>query len=699
MTGLVNSLMENFYIPPIILNGKETRVIEGDRSTTKTIYVCVDGKQRLSSVRAFIKGMVPCHDHRGEKWWFSNDAGKRRNVLPEATQRTFLNKDFVAYQFEELSQEQEEDLFARVQMGMTLSAAEKMRASSGPWQELARLFVEDFPTVYDLMKDRARAKDFQLTLSCFSQIVEVMHPSASNGVPIMKTNHSALPKFLSNKGIVDDGIKSHLASVWNTFEELIALEPDTFTNANKYLGGVQTFAPVEMVAVTVLISMYSDTRNNRLLLGDIRALREELRKHFVDLRLNLPTWKFLWEYLDDLEGIRGAVDGSTISRPRMDPILAYSPAAVPPPTVTSAGSTGAKDVARRGGPLMVPASTAAPNATPTAASKRKSATEGSSRNKVAAPVLQPVDGEITSGIATSPSLIRSPKRQRTGHGPSLSMPGQITGDSTIQSSRADATVHFPQDMMSPTDVEQSLFVPEATPENNMVLSQRPMILQTTPIQQGERDTHGTCVLSIGSSQRLPSKPPLPSQVRHDRVSELHGYRTSASTPPAYGRSYGVVASPQPPGAAPYNSPYTKIGVGAYVPRNIEDQWEDIIARSTSPQVTPSTSSAPPRTQDKLKSTGRMPAQIRETIDLTEDTAIELVEPDLVERERQNLLSSFKGRSTASKQPQRSAAPAVAPPSATMVRPSLVESGTNREDALPMLNNPYARFKNQSLGHS
>jgi hypothetical protein len=33
---------------------------------------------------------------------------------------------------------------------------------------------------------------------------------------------------------------------------------------------------VEMVAATVLFSMYSESRNNELLLGDIRTLREAL---------------------------------------------------------------------------------------------------------------------------------------------------------------------------------------------------------------------------------------------------------------------------------------------------------------------------------------------------------------------------------------------------------------------------------------
>jgi hypothetical protein len=66
MTGLINSLMENFYIPPIILNKKT--ITASANNPKGAVHVCVDGKQRLSSVRAFVKGMIPAHDHRGIKW-------------------------------------------------------------------------------------------------------------------------------------------------------------------------------------------------------------------------------------------------------------------------------------------------------------------------------------------------------------------------------------------------------------------------------------------------------------------------------------------------------------------------------------------------------------------------------------------------------------------------------------------------------
>jgi hypothetical protein len=262
--------------------------------------------------------------------------------LPDDTKRMFLAKEFVSFEFVGISPEQEEDLFARVQMGVQLSPAEKMRASTGPWQELARLYIDDFPAVYSLMKDRARAKDFQLTLSCFSQVLEVMHPTASDGVPIMKTTHNALPKLLSNKAAVDDSIKSHLANVWTTFAELIEMDEDTFTNANKYLGGVQTFAPIEMVAVVVIISMYAESRNNRLLLGDIKALRTALRENFVDLRMNAKLWRYIWGWLDEMEAIRGAVDGSTRTKQKLSKPLPSATSTPLHPGGTSTQPAGTK---------------------------------------------------------------------------------------------------------------------------------------------------------------------------------------------------------------------------------------------------------------------------------------------------------------------------------------------------------------------
>ncbi|KAF2177176.1 hypothetical protein K469DRAFT_755239 [Zopfia rhizophila CBS 207.26] len=70
--------------------------------------------------------------------------------------------------YSNLTQEREEDLFARVQLVVQLTQAEKMRVSTGPWQEFARLFDEDFTTLTSLFRDTSRAMAFQIILTYFS---------------------------------------------------------------------------------------------------------------------------------------------------------------------------------------------------------------------------------------------------------------------------------------------------------------------------------------------------------------------------------------------------------------------------------------------------------------------------------------------------------------------------------------------------
>ncbi|KAF1966281.1 hypothetical protein BU23DRAFT_330932 [Bimuria novae-zelandiae CBS 107.79] len=307
MSELINSLMENFYIPPIIFNRKPD-------GGSKFKLVCIDGKQRLSSVSNFVKGIIPCSDYRGEKWWFCDSSQKgKKNVLSPDAQKAFLENDFVTFEYTNLSRMQEEDMFGRVQMGVPLSAAEKLRAQSGPWQELAKMFVTDFPIIYALLKDPMRGKDFQHTLSCFSQIMEVKSPSGAKGNPAFKMGHNNIPKLLKKTDSVDDDIKSHLAGVWRRFQDIIELDSNTFTNADKYLNGVQTFAPVEMAAVTVLISVYFDEgRSDQTLLEDVRMLRRSLRENFPDLRMNEKVWKEIWNFIDNLHKFREATDGNTV---------------------------------------------------------------------------------------------------------------------------------------------------------------------------------------------------------------------------------------------------------------------------------------------------------------------------------------------------------------------------------------------------
>ena len=159
------------------------------------------------------------------------------------------------------------------------------------------------------MAANSRASGFRNILTCFSEIYECQDPSSANGVPLLRASVGALDSFLSNEPALNSKTRDHLRHVFTLFNDLVEEDPQTFRD-NGYRR-VKTFAPIELVSVAVLISQHGLSRPRGMLLGDIRALREHLRSTNRDLRMNKDVWSHAWEFIDDLEGQRGTVDGST----------------------------------------------------------------------------------------------------------------------------------------------------------------------------------------------------------------------------------------------------------------------------------------------------------------------------------------------------------------------------------------------------
>jgi hypothetical protein len=611
-------------------------------------------------------------------------------------------------------------------MGVQLTPAEKMRAQTGPWQELAKLFVDDFPVIYSLMKDKSRAKDFQLTLACFSQIVEVLHPSAPNGLPILKTSYAALPKFLSNKGAVEDTIKSRLASIWNTLKDLIEQDPDTFTNADKHLRGVQTFAPIEMVAVTVLISMYSETRNNQLLLRDITALREALREHFTDIRMNVPTWKFIWEFIDDLEAIRGAVDGSTVDRK----ILKQASR----PTASGAMPTvqkGSKTTEVKSAPVVPPrkkVTVKSEKDVPTPKRQRTDAGPSTQPSVTTLPNANIVSTHATNGQAKSPE--HKPWRQPPAPAQIPPPPSayQPPYDSTPMSSVPSNTVTMPQRTSTPGRLA-SEYHPTHTANVPSMAAQVAGGARAAGLLRQNQPPHPTRSSSLGRrlstyTPHAPAMTPLPAssnspaQIQQTPIPELNGYRApTASMQPStqpYPPSWltptstpgGSHSSAMPSRPTSNGNALLRPGFGAFTPTYTDEEWNGIV-RSISPEMEsratpPNLPTAPtatsqatssttpvlaPRTNSKKRKsvTRPTPAQCDGAIDLTSDGELE--------EERQNLLSSFKASAALKRQSQASSAAPHSPrvPTAPMQRFPLVVQDLE-EDVPERANNPYARYR-------
>jgi hypothetical protein len=70
-----------------------------------------------------------------------------RRILPEKVKEVFREKQLVCYEFMNLTDAQERDLFQRVQKGVQLTKAEQFRATRGEWQSFAEMYERDFPKV------------------------------------------------------------------------------------------------------------------------------------------------------------------------------------------------------------------------------------------------------------------------------------------------------------------------------------------------------------------------------------------------------------------------------------------------------------------------------------------------------------------------------------------------------------------------
>lgn len=333
-SGLIASVMQGYFIPPIIFNVIEKLELSEDGSrSTRHYRICVDGKQRLSSLQKFIEGHIGVLDAScpPKKWFFCHpkvngvEKQSNHNILSPTTQAFFKSCMFCCYEYHDLLPAVEETMFQLVQRGMPLTPAEKMRALSTPWANFAKQYEMDYSMVLALSKQN-RASGFRQIMSIFCQIMEVMSPSGdkkknregTGSKPIYQASPNILTKLLVDTPSLNESVKKTFKKVFDRYQELLEMcsEPSEgsstgskvkkdscFDPAPAYLAQrgvshVKTFSPLEVVTTAILLLCHMDTRNNNMLVGDIMDMRLYLRQSFKDLRLNGSCWAAAFQYID-----------------------------------------------------------------------------------------------------------------------------------------------------------------------------------------------------------------------------------------------------------------------------------------------------------------------------------------------------------------------------------------------------------------
>ncbi|KAM5541556.1 hypothetical protein V8D89_004746, partial [Ganoderma adspersum] len=275
--GLIDSIFRNFYIPPVIFvvnamdDGGERRV-------------CVDGKQRLTSIHSFT----------GEKFVFKDTGKIKAQILPDRYRKLFLNKQIVCMEYTDITPDDEREIFQRVQLGMALTPAEKLQAISGAQADFIRSLLDTYVNdelSSSLPWDTSRANDFRglatavYTMSRWPKVTTL--PSLS-----------VIEAWLQEPDELDEDF---CEDVHNTYRIFCTMAKDPILNKPLWLSGIKKVAPVEVIGITILIHANKLKLTMAQLSEAVGLMRKDVRKNEKDIRQNTRTMKIILAFLKGLK--------------------------------------------------------------------------------------------------------------------------------------------------------------------------------------------------------------------------------------------------------------------------------------------------------------------------------------------------------------------------------------------------------------
>ncbi|KAI6157621.1 hypothetical protein BKA82DRAFT_995958 [Pisolithus tinctorius] len=291
--GLIDSIFRNFYIPPIIFAVQKDD--EGE-----VVRVCVDGKQRLTSIQKFLDGLIPHRDSRTKKnfWYVRSEQQKATRLeIPEGWKRQFAETRITCVEYHGLAPGTEREIFQRVQLGMTLTAAEKLQAISSSWAEwiadLHTRHVNAEGALADVLEwDVKRGRDFQ----CIAQMVYCCDSLPEHALPTAQK----LEKWLARVDKPTQSFKTRISDTLDAFWYIATAENlnAAFTQVDKRV------APVEFVFIGTLLFIL-DKRTHEDRANAILHMRLRIREQFRDVRNNGLVGKALWKFIDSVTGPSG----------------------------------------------------------------------------------------------------------------------------------------------------------------------------------------------------------------------------------------------------------------------------------------------------------------------------------------------------------------------------------------------------------
>ncbi|KAH9953921.1 hypothetical protein BGW80DRAFT_1191479 [Lactifluus volemus] len=296
--AIIDSLFHNYYVPPVVfaisrdpIDGVETRL-------------CVDGKQRLTSIQKFFDGQVHRCPKTKKLWWYTTSTATRasRAEIPESEKRVFSQKLITCIEYHHLTGAAEREVFQRVQLGVSLTSAEKLQAIASPWANYITHLEKTHVTIDGGLVDQIAFDDTRGR--AFQNVAQLVY--CCSGLPANQYVPTAakLDKWLNAPGggrpteAFQDAMAVVLGRLWE-----IARDPELDAPFRRFTAKI---APIEFVFIGVLLYVMRHGYTAHQQSQAAFILRRDIRKAHIDVRFNTRVAADCWRIIDEIEN--GVID-------------------------------------------------------------------------------------------------------------------------------------------------------------------------------------------------------------------------------------------------------------------------------------------------------------------------------------------------------------------------------------------------------
>lgn len=191
---------------------------------------------------------------------------------------------YLIVEYYDLTFQQEQEIFSRVQLGVALTPAEKLQAIGSPLAD----FVHEIHNQYSslsLIMDNKRAQPFQLITQSLHMIET--EPEKFNA------SHTNISKYLKEDREVPENLKTLSRQVYSIIDKMINVNVELFWQDHK-------LSPVEFIFLTYIIAKLP-----KLPIFQYQSCLLNMKKYVWDrhdeVRLNSKVFNTLKEFVDNMK--------------------------------------------------------------------------------------------------------------------------------------------------------------------------------------------------------------------------------------------------------------------------------------------------------------------------------------------------------------------------------------------------------------